>query len=78
MSPPLMYLCGGIMKIIMVPGNGKQMCFLSMVLNRELIKNLVNGGNLIQLTFSLEIPQTSVRNPLAIINLIYYSKCIEI
>lgn len=39
----------------------------SMVLNRELIKNLVNGGNLIQLTFSLEIPQTSMRNSPAII-----------
>ena len=73
-----MYLCGGIMKIIMVPGNGKQMCFLSMVLNGELTKNLVNGGNLIQLTFSLEIPQTSMRNSPAIIKLTYYSKCIEI
>lgn len=49
-SPPLMYLCGGVMKIIMVPGNGKQMCFLSMVLYGDLIKNVVNGKDLIHLS----------------------------
>lgn len=68
----------GVMKIKMVLGNGKQMCFLSMVLHGEFIKSLVNGGNLIQLTFFLEILQTSIRSPPASNKLTYCSKYVEI
>lgn len=76
-SPPLMYFCGGVMKIIMVLGNGKQMCFLSMVLYGDWIKN-VNGRDLIQLTSFLGIPQISVRTVPTTMKLPYCSKYIEI
>lgn len=77
-SPLLMYLYGGAIKFVIIPGNGKLMFSYSMVLHWESTKNLVNGGNLIQVSFSLEIFQTSTKILLILDQLTCYSRSIEI